>query len=177
MASLRKHFSVLLILILTVAMGCCFTGCSGESSGEPEYAEDAAYLDLPVMEDLVTTVSTSSSGNEFGKIKITFKWKPDMEESATATDAFYLEYTYFDDNNYQPIVIQNDSDKLANETITLKPNEKQTITVDVDAYYDHCNEGFYRLVKVFDVKSLNGKTKQYAAYIEIGGNNPASVDD
>ena len=177
MNGFQKFFSILLTIILSFAVVFCITGCSDESSGTPEYAEDAEYLSLPTMEDLITSVSVSSAGNEFGKIEITFNWKPDMNQSATTTDAFYLEYTYFDDNNYQPIVIQNDSNKLDNETITLKPNEKQTITVDVDSYYDHCNEGFYRLVKIFDVKSLNGKTKQYAAYIEIGGNNPASVEN
>lgn len=167
-----KHIRRLSFIITAVLMAFTLCACSDG----PEIADSAAYQDLPTMEGMKTKVSHSSAGNKYGNVEITIDWNSDMDEYATTTDEFYLEYTWFDDQNYQPVVVANESDRLNNETITLRPGEKQTFKVDIDPYYEFYNEGFYRVVKVFDVKSYNGKTRQCAAYFEIGGNEPGADD-
>ena len=159
----NRLFSIILVLLLvmTVALTSC--------SGGPELLDgEPPYEDLPEMEHITTGYSGSSFGNEFGKVTISITWKEQQGYEARCTDAFYLEYTTSEDDiDYYPMVVQNGSDSLDNETYVLKPYQKLKMTVDIDSYYDFDPNGSYRLVKIFDVKHYNGKTKQCKVYFQL----------
>lgn len=146
---------------MTVALCSC--------SGGPELLDgEPAYENIPEMDRMNTSYSRSAFGNKFGNVNVTFNWKDQQGYEATCTDAFYLEYTTSEDDvGYFPLVVQNDSDQLSNETYTVKPYEKLKINVDIDSYYDYDPNGYYRLVKIFDVKYYNGKTDQRKVYIRM----------
>lgn len=153
----------LTIMILAVLM--TLSACTST----PELlAGIPAYEDMPEIEKCDTSYSRSAFGNKFGKVTITINIKDERIDRVECTDAFYLEYTTFDDDiGYEPIVVQNESDSLCNETYTFKPFKKQKMVVDVDSYYDFCPNGHYRMVKIFDVKYYNGKTEQRKVYFPL----------
>ena len=153
------------IIVLSLAMVLALSSCA---SGPELLDGEAPYENIPEIEKFVSGHSRSAFGNKFGKVTITINIKDERIDRVECTDAFYLEYTTSDDDiGYEPIVVQNESDSLCNETYTFKPFKKQKMVVDVDSYYDFCPNGHYRMVKIFDVKYYNGKTEQRKVYFPL----------
>lgn len=157
---MKKLLTVLLVIVMTLSFAAC-------GSSEPiayDAPSGAPYEGLNIIDKM-----NSSNSYEHKKgvdyFSTTMKWKTENEniESAQYTDEFFLEWALEESFPYELCESVNDMSALKNNVHTIKPGEENTIEYDVDAYFDGLPKGYYRFVKVFDVKYKDGTTEKMVA--------------
>ena len=165
----RTVISIVLVFVLLFMM----TACGGES-GPAKYdaPSGAPYEGLYLIDKM-----NSSNSYEYKKgvnnftVKMQWRTKDENIESAQYTDEYYLEWSADEHAFYSLCEPVKDMSALKNNVHTIKPGEDNEIKLDVDSYFDGLPKGYYRFVKVFDVKFKDGSTKQMLASFEFDLSN------
>lgn len=160
----NSGFKVLIGIALVLAMVFAMTACG---SGEPvayDAPSGAPYEGLCVIEKMNSS-SSYQQKKGVNYFSTTMKWRTENEniESADYSDEFFLEWASEEIGPYELCEPVNDMSSLKNNVHTIKPGEDNTIEYDVDAYFDGLPRGYYRFVKVFDVKYKDGTTEKMVA--------------
>ena len=164
----RKHSGIRRVsMLLVIALCLAFCACSG---GPALSSEEPAYVGLEDI-GLNYTISQSSFGNKFGKIKITVKGVPDGLKHIEFNDDYELEYTDYEGGEFSLCAQKEGSEeKPVGETYRLEGKDKLSFMVDADSFYD-CyvgNEnGKYRIAKVVKGIDASGYETKYVAYFEL----------
>ena len=155
---------VLISIALIFAVAFVMTACG---SGEPVVYDapgGAPYEGLCII-DRMNSNSSYEHKKGVDHFSTTMKWRTENEniESAEYSDEFFLEWSFEENGIYELCEPVNDMSALQNNVHTIKPGEDNTIEYDVDAYFDGLPRGYYRFVKVFDVKYKDGTTEKMVA--------------
>ncbi|MCQ2550766.1 MAG: hypothetical protein MJ146_01050 [Clostridia bacterium] len=151
-----KKIIVPIILVLIL-----FTSCTAISYEPPE---NAPYKDIPVCE--LSSYSTSFS---FGFKHTKFSVKVKLDENATYTDDYFIEWSENSDGHFELIEPKTDKPKTNGKEYNIFAGKKEKIVFDIDSYYHKLPKyGTYHFVKIFKV---DGKDQLVMFEINMDNND------
>ena len=138
-----------------------YYGVDGNNSMDFRFAEKKdTYLI-----DRMNSKFSYKYGNGKHVFDVTMKWRTEDENivSAQYTDEFFLEWSQVEGTVYTLCEPIDDMSGLRKNTYTIKPGEDVEVNFDVDSYFNGLPRGYYRFVKVLDVKYKDGSVEQMIA--------------
>ncbi len=153
-----------LVCILIIAMTFTMFACGGDVDAKIDAPKGAPYEGLYLMNHLNYSFSMTTTPKKVD-ISLTLNWKTDEAVTAAFTDEYYLEWSMMQGGPYEIVDPNTTTEMTKAGKYELKPNEKLKFNVDIDSYFEGLPRGYYRIVKIFEVKQTDGtKEKRVAAF-------------
>ena len=153
-----------LICFLILIMAFVATACGGDVDAVIDAPKGAPYEGLYLMNHLNHSFSMTTTPKKID-ISFTLNWKTEEAVTAAFTDEYYLEWSMMQGGPYEIVEPNTTTEMTKAGKYELKPNEKLKFKVDIDSYFEDLPRGYYRIVKIFEVKQADGtKEKRVGAF-------------
>lgn len=159
---MKRTIILVLVFIMTFAMSACGSDVDAQYEAPAGAPYDGYYL----MNNLNYGTSMTSTPKRTD-ITLTLKWKTDESVTATFTDEYFLEWSAIQGTDYELVQSEYSTTISNSGKYELKPNEKFKLDIDIDSVYGKLPNGYYRIVKVFEIKNTDGSKEKRVGIFEF----------